>query len=88
MNVHIALGVNMSGQKELPGMRIAETEGSKFRAQVLSEISGRGVRDVFVFRVDGLTGFPQAIKGVFPNADPTCKDVSAAVYQYFGVNIF
>jgi transposase-like protein len=69
MNVHIALGVNMSGQKELPGMWIAETEGSKFRAQILSEISGRDVRDVFVFRVDGLTGFPQAIKGVFPNAD-------------------
>jgi transposase-like protein len=37
--------------------------------QVLSEISSRGVRDVFVFCVDGPTGFLQAIKGVFPNAD-------------------
>lgn len=69
MNIHIALGVNMSGRKELLGMWIAETEGAKFWAQVLSEISGRGVRDVFVFCVDGLTGFPQAIKSVFPNAD-------------------
>lgn len=69
MSVHIALGVNMSGHKELPGMWIAETEGAKFWSQVLSEISSRGVRDVFVFCVDGLTGFPQAIKGVFPNAD-------------------
>jgi putative transposase len=69
MNVHIALGVNMSGHKELPGMWIAETEGARFWAQVLSELSNRGVRDVFVFCVDGLTGFPQAIKGVFPNAD-------------------
>jgi transposase-like protein len=69
MNVHIALGVNMSGHKELLGMWIAETEGAKFWAQVLSEISNRGVRDVFIFCVDGLTGFPQAIKGVFPNAD-------------------
>jgi transposase-like protein len=69
MDVHIALGVNMSGNKELLGMWIAETEGAKFWAQVLSEISSRGVRDVFVFCVDGLTGFPQAIKGVFPNAD-------------------
>jgi transposase-like protein len=67
--VHIALGVNMSGHKELLGMWIAETEGAKFRAQVLSEISSRGVRDVFVFCADGLTGFPQAIKGVFPDAD-------------------
>jgi transposase-like protein len=69
MDVHIALGVNMSGHKELLGMWIAETEGAKFWAQVLSEISNRGVRDVFVFCVDGLSGFPQAIKGVFPNAD-------------------
>jgi len=69
MNIHIALGVNMSGRKEILGMWIAETEGAKFWAQVLSEISNRGVKDVFVFCVDGLTGFPQAIKGIFPNAD-------------------
>jgi transposase-like protein len=69
MNVYIALGVNVSGRKELLGMWIAESEGAKFWAQVLSEIANRGVRDVFVFCVDGLTGFPQAIKGVFPNAD-------------------
>jgi transposase-like protein len=69
MSIHIALGVSMSGRKELLGMWIAETEGAKFWAQVLSEISVRGVRDVFVFCVDGLTGFPQAIKSVFPHAD-------------------
>jgi transposase-like protein len=69
MNVHIALGVNISGHKELLGMWIAETEGAKFWAQVLSEISNRGVKDVFVFCVDGLTGFPQAIKSVYPNSD-------------------
>jgi transposase-like protein len=69
MDIHIALGVNMAGQKELLGMWISETEGAKFWAHVLSELSSRGVQDVFVFCVDGLTGFPQAIKGVFPNAD-------------------
>jgi transposase-like protein len=69
MNIHIALGVNMSGRKEILGMWIAETEGAKFWAQVLSELSSRGVRDVFVFCVDGLSGFPQAIKSVFPRAD-------------------
>jgi transposase-like protein len=69
MNIHIALGVKMSGHKEILGMWIAETEGAKFWAQVLSEISNRGVKDVLVFCVDGLTGFPQAIKGVFPNSD-------------------
>jgi transposase-like protein len=69
MNIHIALGVGMSGHKELLGMWIAEAEGAKFWAQALSELSSRGVRDVFVFCVDGLSGFPQAIKGVFPNSD-------------------
>jgi putative transposase len=69
MNIHIALGVNMTGHKEILGMWIAETEGAKFWAQVLADISGRGVKDVFVFCVDGLTGFPQAIKSVFPHAD-------------------
>jgi len=69
MNVHIALGIGMSGHKELLGMWIAENEGAKFWAQVLSEVASRGVKDVFVFCVDGLTGFPQAIKSVFPNAD-------------------
>ena len=38
-------------------------------AQVLIELNNRGVKDVFVFCVDGLTGFPDAIKGVFPKAD-------------------
>ena len=69
MSVHIALGVGLSGHKELLGMWIAESEGSKFWAQALSELTSRGVKDVFVFCVDGLTGFPQAIKGVFPNSD-------------------
>ena len=69
MNVYLALGVNLEGHKELLGMWIAETEGAKLWAQVLSELSARGIRDVFVFCVDGLKGFPQAIKGVFPNAD-------------------
>jgi transposase-like protein len=69
MNIHIALGVKMSGHKEILGMWIAETEGAKFWAQVLAELSNRGVKDVLVFCVDGLTGFPQAIKSVFPNSD-------------------
>ena len=69
MSVHIALGVGLSGHKELLGMWIAEGEGAKFWAQALSELTSRGVKDVFVFCVDGLTGFPQAIKGVFPNSD-------------------
>ena len=67
--IYLALGVNLEGRKELLGMWIAEHEGAKFWAQVLTELNNRGVKDVFVFCIDGLTGFPDAIAGVFPKAD-------------------
>ena len=59
----------MEGYKELFGIWISEHEGASFWAQVLTELNNRGVKDVFVFCVDGLTGFPDAIKGVFPKSD-------------------
>ena len=59
----------MDGYKELLGIWISEKEGAKFWAQVLTELNNRGVKDVFVFCIDGLTGFPEAIKGIFPKAD-------------------
>ncbi|MBR4195997.1 MAG: transposase, partial [Synergistaceae bacterium] len=55
--------------RSLLGIWIAEHEGASFWAQVLTELNNRGVKDVFVFCVDGLTGFPDAIKGVFPKSD-------------------
>lgn len=67
--IYLALAINMDGYKELLGIWIAENEGAKFWAQVLTELSNRGVKDVFVFCIDGLTGFPEAIKGVYPKAD-------------------
>ena len=68
-SIYVALGVNLDGQKELLGLWIAETEGAKFWAQVLTDLNNRGVKDVFVFCVDGLKGFPEAISGVFPSAE-------------------
>ena len=67
--IYLALGVNLEGRKDLLGIWIAENEGAKFWAQVLTELNNRGVKDVFVFCVDGLTGFPEAIEGVFPKSD-------------------
>ena len=55
----------MEWYKELLGIWIAEHEGALF---VLTKLNNRGVKDVFVFCVDGLTSFPDAIKGVFPKA--------------------
>ena len=67
--IYLALTISMEGYKELLGIWIAEHEGASFWAQVLTELNNRGVKDVFVFCVDGLTGFPDAIKGVFPKSD-------------------
>ena len=67
--IYLALAINMEGYKELLGIWIAETEGAKFWAQVLTELNNRGVKDVFVFCIDGLSGFPEAIKGVYPKSD-------------------
>ena len=64
--IYLALGVNLEGKKELLGMWISENEGAKFWLSVLTELKNRGVQDVLVACVDGLTGFPEAIAAVFP----------------------
>lgn len=64
--VCLALGVNAQGHKELLGMWVVENEGAKFWLSVLTELKNRGVKDIFIACVDGLTGFPDAITGVFP----------------------
>jgi len=64
--IHLALGVNMQGQKELLGMWMTENESSKFWLSVMTELHNRGVKDIFIACVDGLTGFPEAIEAVFP----------------------
>jgi putative transposase len=64
--VYVALGVNVYGHKELLGLWMSENEGAKFWLSVLTELKNRGIKDVFVACVDGLTGFPEAIATVFP----------------------
>jgi putative transposase len=64
--LYFALGVNLEGHKELLGMWISPNEGAKFWLSVLTEIHNRGVKDIFIACVDGLTGFPNAIETVFP----------------------
>lgn len=65
-SVFVALGVNLEGHKELLGLWIAENEGAKFWANVLTELQNRGLKDIFIACVDGLKGFPDAINAVYP----------------------
>lgn len=66
--IYLALGVNIEGQKELLGMWISQNEGAKFWLNVLTDLKNRGVEDIFIACVDGLTGFPEAIESVYPQA--------------------
>lgn len=66
--VYLALGVNLEGHKELPGMWLSENEGAKFWLSVLTELQNRGVKDILIACIDGLKGFPEAINTAFPDA--------------------
>ena len=67
-SVYLALAVNTEGQKELLGMWISQNEGAKFWLNVLTELKNRGLEDIIIACVDGLTGFPEAIEAVYPQA--------------------
>lgn len=64
--VYVALGVNLEGQKEVLGLWLGENEGSKFWLRVLTEMKNRGLDDIFIACVDGLSGFSEAIGTVYP----------------------
>src|SRR4051812_42360510 len=66
--VHIALGVRAGGAKEILGLWLEQNEGAKFWLRVMNELRNRGVEDVLLAVVDGLKGFPDAIRAVFPEA--------------------
>lgn len=67
--IYLAIGITMSGLKEVLGLWIAQTEGAKFWLQVVTELKNRGVQDIFIACVDGLKGFPEAIETIFPQTE-------------------
>lgn len=65
---YVVLGINMDGNKDILGVWIGEHESSKFWLSVLNDLKSRGVSSVFLFCVDGLKGFTEAIGAVYPDA--------------------
>jgi putative transposase len=63
---YLAIGVNLEGERDVLGIWFQKTEGAKFWLQVLTDLKTRGIQDVLVCCVDGLTGFPDAIEAVYP----------------------
>jgi transposase-like protein len=64
--LYVALGVNLQGKKELLGLWLSETEGAKFWLSCLTDLQNRGLKDIFIACVDGLTGFAEAIRAAYP----------------------
>ena len=67
--VYVALGVNLEGHKEVLGLWISRNEGSKFWLNVLTEMNNRGLQDILIACVDGLSGFSEAINSVYPQTE-------------------
>jgi transposase-like protein len=64
--VYVALGVNLEGRKELLGLWLAENEGAKFWLTCLTDLRNRGLADIFVACIDGLSGFAEAVHAAYP----------------------
>lgn len=65
-SVYVALGISTVGLKEVLGLWMAESESASFWMQVLSELRNRGVKDILIACIDGLTGFAAALEAVYP----------------------
>jgi transposase-like protein len=67
--VYTVLGIGIDGKKEILGLYLSESEGANFWLQVLTDLHNRGVEDILIASIDGLKGFPEAIRAVFPKTD-------------------
>jgi transposase-like protein len=67
--VYTVLGVGMDGKKDVLGVYLSESEGANFWLGVLTDLRNRGIEDILIASVDGLRGFPEAIKAIFPKTE-------------------
>lgn len=66
---YVVLGITLDGVKDILGIWIGESESSKFWLGVLNELKNRGLEDVLIFSVDGLSGFKEAVQAAYPKAE-------------------
>ena len=66
---YVVLGVDQEGKKDISGIYIGANESSKFWLMVLNDLKSRGVKDILITCVDGLTGFKEATQAVYPHTD-------------------
>lgn len=67
--VYVALGIDLSGRKDILGLWISENEGAKFWLGNLTEMKNRGMTDMLIACTDNLTGMSEAISAVYPKCE-------------------
>jgi putative transposase len=68
--VYTVLGIDLDGHKDVLGHWVGDgSEGANFWLSVITDLQARGVEDIFIACIDGLTGFKDAIRAVFPQAE-------------------
>jgi transposase-like protein len=67
--VYNILAIDKEGRKDLIGMYLSESEGANFWLSVLTDLKGRGVKDILIACTDNLTGFTEAILSIFPQTE-------------------
>jgi len=60
--------VDASGQREILGLYLGDSEGARQWGLILEDLRKRGVEDVLFFCIDGLAGFKDVIEEVFPES--------------------
>ena len=61
--------MGIDGKKDILGLYLSQSEGANFWLSVLTDLNNRGLEDILIASVDGLKGFPEAIKTIYPNTE-------------------
>lgn len=66
---YVAIGINLDGKKDVLGIWSGENESAKYWLNIINELKNRGVKDILIASIDGLSGFSEAIRAAFPETE-------------------
>ncbi len=67
--IYTLLGLTVDGEKEILGIYLSDNESASYWLSVLTELQNRGLEDILIACIDGLSGFPEAIASIFPKTE-------------------
>ena len=68
-SVYVSLGIDSTGEKDILGLWISDTEGAKFWLNNLTELKNRGLSEILISCSDNLPGMSEAIAAVYPHSE-------------------